>query len=114
MKTSHSNTSIIKHIKLYYTNTKLQIVEYSKQNKQNSIIFIYACVCVCTLVFDKGGHTFYNERYYKVKVTFWDIAHVPTFQKLFINHTEWVFGGESRNTQSSVRANFKCMVGVGQ
>ncbi len=88
MKTSHSNTSIIKHIKPYYTNAKLQIVEYSKQNKQNSIICIYACVCVYACFCDKGGHTFYNERYYKVKVTFWDIAHVPTFQKLVINHTE--------------------------
>ncbi len=37
----------------------------------------------------------------------------PLF-KMLINHTEYVFWGESRNPQFLVRAKFRCRAGVGQ
>ncbi len=42
------------------------------------------------------------HRYYKVKVTYEDIANVPTFQNAHKSYSEF-FGGESRNANLKVR-----------
>ncbi len=47
------------------------------------------------------------DRYYKVKVTFQDIAPCPHFSKYYKSYRV-SFLGESRNAPSPVRAKFRC------
>ncbi len=80
---------------------------------------VCVCVCVCVGMFMWFMRTqicimtWVWHRYYKEKVIYEDIFSVPIIKTL-INHTEWVFWGESRNAPSPVRAKFRCRVGVGQ
>ncbi len=53
------------------------------------------------------------HRYYKEKVIYEDIFSVPIIQNAYESYRV-SFLGESRNTQSPVRAKFRCRVGVGQ
>ncbi len=81
-------------------------------------LFVYACVCVRTFLWQMRTliciMTQVWQRYYKVKVTFQDIAHVPTFQNAYRSYRVSFLGGGSRNAQSPVRARFRCRVRVGQ
>ncbi len=81
MKTRHSNTSIIKHIKPYYAN--------AKQNK-NSIIFIYTCERVC--VTNEDIHFIMTQVLQGDFSGYCPIS--PLFKTLILNHTEWVFWGK--------------------
>ncbi len=83
MKTRHSNTSIIKHIKPYYAN--------AKQNK-NSIIFIYTCERVCVCVRARVFVTNEDIHFIMTQVLQGDFSGYcpisPLFKTLVLNHTE--------------------------
>ncbi len=86
----------------------------------NVCVYIYImCVCVYNVwrVFVTNQDIdLYNEqvwhRYYKVKVTFRTLTHVPTFQNAYKSYRVRFFWG-SWNAQSPVRAKFRYRVGVG-